>query len=78
MEDWQINLLTGVLTLLGVIITAVISVITVKREIYSAKANGLNPEKYLEYVLNAIFEKKDPKLLLPWDETIPDYIKEPF
>lgn len=37
MEDWQINLLTGVLTLIGVIITAVISVITVKREIYSRR-----------------------------------------
>lgn len=46
--------------------------------IQTAKANGLNPEKYLEYVLNAIFEKKDAKLLLPWNETIPDYIKEPF
>lgn len=37
MEDWQINLLTGALTLIGVIITAVISVITVKREIYSRR-----------------------------------------
>lgn len=37
MEDWQINLLTGALTLIGVIVTAVISVITVKREIYSRR-----------------------------------------
>lgn len=46
--------------------------------IQTAKANGLNPEKYLEYILNSLFEKKDPSHLLPWDESIPEYIKEPF
>lgn len=46
--------------------------------IQTAKANGLNPEKYLEYVLNALFEKKNSYLLLPWNEAIPDSIKEPF
>ena len=41
-------------------------------------ANGLNPEKYLEFALDSLFEKKDPNILLPWNESIPDYIKEPF
>lgn len=37
MQEWQINLLTSLLTLIGVILTAVISVITVKKEIYSRR-----------------------------------------
>ena len=46
--------------------------------IQTAQANGLNAEKYLEYVLVSLFEKKDPNSLLPWNGSIPDYIKEPF
>lgn len=46
--------------------------------IQTAKANGLNAEKYLDYVLNSLFEKKDLNSLLPWHESIPEYIKEPF
>ncbi len=46
--------------------------------IQTAKANGLNPEKYLEYILVSLFEHKDPKLLLPWNESIPGNIREPF
>lgn len=37
MQDWQINLLTSLLTLFGVILTAVIGVFTVKKEIYSRR-----------------------------------------